>query len=1291
MTAPKASAGLFLRVATAVLFAVSLLVSGIASTAHAATSTPPDFNLSLNGNLNNTDPAGPASVSMGAGTASYVAGQQGQAIQLDYQDYVQLDSTSAPIDYTNSWSVAFWVKINSYSADSAIAGNKDWNSGSNNGWVFNTGGGDIKLNLKDPSSSRDDITYTAITPGQWEYVAATFDYSSGTVTAYLNGQQIEADSRAFSNLAGAGPTLLGQAYAGTGLYNTASGPANQEDMADFVMAPSALPASQILSMYQAGLPPTVTGVSVAPQNIRLEQGSTYRFPAIVTGTGNPSQAVTWTVSGGTGTTAIAPDGTLTIDPDQAGSLTVTATSVYDPTQSGTATVSVVPPRSDGNINFGVVADMHTTTTPGDSANTRAANALQFLSAPAQDNQAIINDGDLQSNDTWPEYVSYQGIVGANAQLPVYATMGAHENADYASFTAATGDQPNYVKVIDGYTFIMLSAGAGTLDTTTGVPSQPSSSDYTYLESWVKQQVAAAEAAAPSKPVFVFRFDAIPNTNFTSGISGDTGTGMENLFNGDPHVVLFTADGHNPNNDPLNIWQDGGYTVVNIPATVSAELEGGMKSGSNTPFAYEMSQGLEVSADSSGNVDIKTRDFLSSQYVQDWSFNVNQPLPYTTASRLPQAKAPVFASGDQITLSNLNTTTATATFPQATEPANGAQDGVHDYQYTITDDQTGQVVQQYLDWNPYWIVPEPATITEDLDGLAKSTQYTLQVCGEDHYGLFGTGSGCLTTTFTTPAFNTTPHELVDYALPFNGSLANSGQSPDAAMLQVAGSTMSDVQNYVAGNDGGQAIALDPTHVVELDPNQLIDYGQSFTTAFWMNVTSVRSDGQPVILSNRNVDSDDNTGYDFFTNQHSDGRVWLELEFHPVNGVYTDVPLAPITDSTWTSTAVDAASNRYLLTAPGPDWMHVAATFDYANNLVTAYINGVQVAQVSADLSGGIGGVTGQGLIQSTFLGSSPWNYTEEYGGFNGSGTEGRHYIALDVDDFVLASTVYTPAQIAAEMANFNDRPATYTATFNAEGGNPAPASQTVFDGVTMVQPAPPFLAGATFNGWFTAPGGGTQWNFATDGLTANTTLYAQYTYDTSTAVATSGSPTQTGAQVTYTATVTPAPNGGTVSFTDNGSPVAGCSAAPVSGSTATCTTTPAAAGAHNVTAAYGGVAAQFYASTSPVITQVVTAVPCSALAGCDLHGLNLSGAQLSGAGLSNANLNGSNLDGADLSGVNLTGANLNAVNLTGANLTGATLTSTTNLNKVTWSGTTCPDGTSSNADGGTCTGHLTASA
>jgi uncharacterized protein YjbI with pentapeptide repeats len=79
--------------------------------------------------------------------------------------------------------------------------------------------------------------------------------------------------------------------------------------------------------------------------------------------------------------------------------------------------------------------------------------------------------------------------------------------------------------------------------------------------------------------------------------------------------------------------------------------------------------------------------------------------------------------------------------------------------------------------------------------------------------------------------------------------------------------------------------------------------------------------------------------------------------------------------------------------------------------------------------------------------------------------------------------------------------------------------------------------------------------------------------------------------------------------------------------------------------------------------------------------NLSGCYLAGANLSGANATNANLVATYLAGANLSSANLSHANLRGAVLTGA------NLTQVTWNQTTCPDGTNSNADGGTCLGHL----
>jgi hypothetical protein len=87
-------------------------------------------------------------------------------------------------------------------------------------------------------------------------------------------------------------------------------------------------------------------------------------------------------------------------------------------------------------------------------------------------------------------------------------------------------------------------------------------------------------------------------------------------------------------------------------------------------------------------------------------------------------------------------------------------------------------------------------------------------------------------------------------------------------------------------------------------------------------------------------------------------------------------------------------------------------------------------------------------------------------------------------------------------------------------------------------------------------------------------------------------------------------------------------------------------------------------------------------GANLNKNDLSDALLVNADLAGANLNKTDLSGALLNGANLSGANLNSADLTGADLTGANLTGA-NLNKVVWSNTTCPDGSNSDSDGGSC--------
>lgn len=79
------------------------------------------------------------------------------------------------------------------------------------------------------------------------------------------------------------------------------------------------------------------------------------------------------------------------------------------------------------------------------------------------------------------------------------------------------------------------------------------------------------------------------------------------------------------------------------------------------------------------------------------------------------------------------------------------------------------------------------------------------------------------------------------------------------------------------------------------------------------------------------------------------------------------------------------------------------------------------------------------------------------------------------------------------------------------------------------------------------------------------------------------PASAGARITLTATVAPSPGAtGTVQFLDGGVAIAGCSAVPLVGGVAACTTPPVTQGTHTLTAVYSG-GGSFLGSTSSGLT------------------------------------------------------------------------------------------------------------
>ncbi len=94
--------------------------------------------------------------------------------------------------------------------------------------------------------------------------------------------------------------------------------------------------------------------------------------------------------------------------------------------------------------------------------------------------------------------------------------------------------------------------------------------------------------------------------------------------------------------------------------------------------------------------------------------------------------------------------------------------------------------------------------------------------------------------------------------------------------------------------------------------------------------------------------------------------------------------------------------------------------------------------------------------------------------------------------------------------------------------------------------------------------------------------------TATTVASSANPSIPGQAVTYTATVSPTDEGGSVAFADGGTPINGCTGQSLNSSgEATCQVTYTSTGSHTITAAYSGDSAYVGSTSAPLTQQVVS--------------------------------------------------------------------------------------------------------
>lgn len=214
------------------------------------------------------DASGKGNNGTGINDPAFAAGLIGGAVTVNgngvqrpnnISSYVTL-GTPADLNFgaTTDFSTSLWAKFDAWSGDPAFISNKNWDSGSNTGWVLSTAGdGHFQWNYREiaPETRKDyDGPAGTISDGEWHHIAVSFA-RGGDALAYIDGVLVNTTSL------GAGgqtidsglPTNIGQD--GMGDYTDGDSGVMWTDalIDDVGVWRRTITGDEVAAIYQAGL------------------------------------------------------------------------------------------------------------------------------------------------------------------------------------------------------------------------------------------------------------------------------------------------------------------------------------------------------------------------------------------------------------------------------------------------------------------------------------------------------------------------------------------------------------------------------------------------------------------------------------------------------------------------------------------------------------------------------------------------------------------------------------------------------------------------------------------------------------------------------------------------------------------------------------------------------------------------------------------------------------------------------------------------------------------------------
>jgi len=123
--------------------------------------------------------------------------------------YFEIPSSASTTFGTASFSVEFWVKLNSLTQLTYLAFNRN---ASNVGWaIYVNQAGNVGFGVNDATGSFDNVTgnISSIDDGSWHHVAMSWDRVSTTVTIYIDGGFETSKNMSLGDITSNSPVYLG--------------------------------------------------------------------------------------------------------------------------------------------------------------------------------------------------------------------------------------------------------------------------------------------------------------------------------------------------------------------------------------------------------------------------------------------------------------------------------------------------------------------------------------------------------------------------------------------------------------------------------------------------------------------------------------------------------------------------------------------------------------------------------------------------------------------------------------------------------------------------------------------------------------------------------------------------------------------------------------------------------------------------------------------------------------------------------------------------------------------------